>query len=123
MEDFSRELVDVVPSAEELLFDIVIHGGNMTLEELRRIIKKWVSDDAIVDIVIDVFILDGVPGSKESDWRNVHLGLRIPKAVHARIARRPRQKFHRISSGTDIDKGHTDGTLGREGANDGELST
>jgi hypothetical protein len=64
MEDFSRELVDVVPGAEELLFDVLIHGGNMTLEELRQIIKKRVSDDATVDIVIDVLIWMGCLGVK-----------------------------------------------------------
>jgi hypothetical protein len=64
MEDFSRELVDVVPGAEELLFDVVIQGGNMTLEELRQIIKKRVVDDATVDIVIDVLIWMGCLGVK-----------------------------------------------------------
>jgi len=62
LEDFSRELVDVVPSAEELLFDVIIHGGNMTLDELRRIIRKRVSTDATVDIVIDVLIWMGCLG-------------------------------------------------------------
>jgi hypothetical protein len=67
MEDFSRELVDVVPSAEELLFDVVIHGGDMTLEELRQIIKKRVSDDTIVDVVIDVLIWMGCLGVKNQN--------------------------------------------------------
>jgi hypothetical protein len=64
IQDFSRELVDVVPSAEELLFDVVIHGGDMTVEELRQIIKKRVSDDATVDIAIDVLIWMGCLGVK-----------------------------------------------------------
>ena len=64
MEDFSRELVDVVPTAEELLFDMVIHDGDMRLEELRQIIRKRVPDDATVDVVVDVLIWMGCLGVK-----------------------------------------------------------
>jgi hypothetical protein len=64
MEDFSRELSDIVRGADDLLFDIVNHGGDMTLGELRQIIKKRVSDDATIDIVIDVMIWMGCLGVK-----------------------------------------------------------
>jgi hypothetical protein len=64
LEDFSRELVDVVPTAEDLVFDLVIHGGDMKLEQLHQIIRKRVSDDATVDVVIDVLIWMGCMGVK-----------------------------------------------------------
>jgi len=46
---------------------VVIHGGDMTLEELRQIIKKRVSDDTIVDVVIDVLIWMGCLGVKNQN--------------------------------------------------------
>jgi hypothetical protein len=62
LEDFNRELVDVVPSAEELLFDIAIAGSDMTLNELRKTIEKRVSDANTVEVVIDVLIWTGCLG-------------------------------------------------------------
>jgi hypothetical protein len=67
MEDFNRELVDVVPSAEELLFDIVIRGDEMTLEELRQIIRKRVTDPKTIEVVVDVLIWMGCLGVKNSN--------------------------------------------------------
>jgi hypothetical protein len=67
LEDFNRELVDVVPSAEELFFDIVLHGDELTLNELRQVIGKRVNDAKTAEVVIDVLIWTGCLGVKNQN--------------------------------------------------------
>ena len=62
LEDFDRELVDVVPDVEELMFDLVQVHGRISLEELRGIINGRVQDDDRVETIIDVLIWSGCIG-------------------------------------------------------------
>ncbi|MHB8384225.1 MAG: P-loop ATPase, Sll1717 family, partial [Candidatus Binataceae bacterium] len=67
LEDFSRELVDVVPSAEDLLFDIALLGADMTLNDLRGTVRKRVNDFNMIEVVIDVLIWTGCLGVRDQN--------------------------------------------------------
>ena len=60
--DFDRELVDVVPDVEELIFDVVQLGSNISLNELRRTIQNRVDDLSLIDTIVDVLIWTGCIG-------------------------------------------------------------
>jgi hypothetical protein len=62
MEDFDRELTDVVPDAESLLFDLAQLGVHTSLAHLRSVIARKVKDPAVVESVIDVLIWTGCIG-------------------------------------------------------------
>ncbi len=62
LEDFDRELVDVIPDAEELLFDLSHLGKETSLASLRRIISKKVKLPETIEAVIDVLIWTGCIG-------------------------------------------------------------
>jgi hypothetical protein len=62
LEDFDRELVDVVPAAEDLLFDLSHLGKETSLAELRRVIASRVHVPETIDAVIDVLIWTGCIG-------------------------------------------------------------
>ena len=66
LEDFDRELVDVVPDAEELLFELAQLGANTSLSSLRQVISRKVDDPATVEAVIDVLIWTGCIGVRTS---------------------------------------------------------
>jgi hypothetical protein len=61
MEDVSRELTDIVPSAEELLFDITSIGPMSSLGEVKLCIERRVKPE-FVDAVVDVLIWSGCLG-------------------------------------------------------------
>jgi hypothetical protein len=69
LEDFDRELVDVVPDAEALMFDIIQLGAELSLEQLRDVISHRVSDPQTVEAAIDVLIWSGC------------IGVRTPKGI------------------------------------------
>jgi hypothetical protein len=62
LEDFDRELVDVVPTAEELLFDLSRLGKEASLAELRQVIENKVKAPETIEAVIDVLIWTGCIG-------------------------------------------------------------
>jgi hypothetical protein len=62
LEDFDRELTDVVPDAESLLFDLAQLGARTSLAHLRHVIARKVKDPAVVESVIDVLIWTGCIG-------------------------------------------------------------
>ena len=62
LEDFDRELTDVVPDAESLLFDLAQLGARTSLAHLRRIITRKVEDPPVIEFVIDVLIWTGCIG-------------------------------------------------------------
>jgi hypothetical protein len=62
LEDFDRELADVVPDAEELLFELALLGARTSLLKLRQIIQKKVGDATLVEAVIDILIWAGCIG-------------------------------------------------------------
>jgi hypothetical protein len=62
LEDFDRELADVVPDAEELLFELAQLGACTSLSKLRNVIRKKVTDAATLEAVIDVLIWTGCIG-------------------------------------------------------------
>ena len=62
LEDFDRELVDVVPNVEQLLFDIAQIGTKMSLNDLRETISQKVTEPSMVEIIIDVLIWTGCIG-------------------------------------------------------------
>src|SRR6185437_5819393 len=49
LEDFDRELVDIVPSAHDLIFDLVQIGPSFSLSELREAIARRVTGSPIVE--------------------------------------------------------------------------
>ncbi len=64
LEDFDRELADVVPNVELLIFDLLQIGPEMSLAELRAAIARRVTDGTVVETVIDVLIWSGCIGVK-----------------------------------------------------------
>jgi hypothetical protein len=62
LEDFDRELADVVPDAEELLFELAHFGARTSLSKLRQVIQKKVGNEALVEHVIDILIWAGCIG-------------------------------------------------------------
>jgi hypothetical protein len=62
LEDFDRELADVVPDAEELLFELAHFGACTSLSKLRQVIQKKVGNEALVESVIDILIWAGCIG-------------------------------------------------------------
>jgi len=62
LEDFDRELVDVIPDAEELLFDLSQLGKETSLAELRRVIAGRVQVPETIEAVVDVLIWTGCIG-------------------------------------------------------------
>lgn len=67
LEDFDRELVDVVPDAEYLLYDLAQLGKETSLTGLRRIIQTRVNAPETVEAVIDVLIWTGCIGVRDPD--------------------------------------------------------
>ena len=62
LEDFDRELTDIVPDVENLLFDIMQIGTEMSVNDLRRTIRQRVTGSQKIDAVIDVLIWTGCIG-------------------------------------------------------------
>jgi hypothetical protein len=61
LEDVSHELSDIVPEAEDLLYDLTTLGPQTSLADLRSLIQKKVANEKI-DAVIDVLIWSGCIG-------------------------------------------------------------
>ena len=66
LEDFDRELADVVPNAEQLLFNVAQIGTKMSLNDLRETIGQKVTEPPMVDRIIDVLIWTGCIGVQGS---------------------------------------------------------
>ena len=64
LEDFDRELTDVVPGAEELLYEVAQIGAELSLNDLKQTILQRVPTLDIVESVIDVLIWTGCIGVK-----------------------------------------------------------
>jgi hypothetical protein len=67
LEDFDRELTDVVHDAEALLFDLAQLGERTSLAKLRHIIARKVDDPTVIESVIDVLIWTGCIGVLTGD--------------------------------------------------------
>ena len=67
LEDFDRELVDIVPDVEELMFDLVQLGEKVSLAKIRNMIENKVSDPEMVETIIDVLIWTGCIGVQGDD--------------------------------------------------------
>ena len=66
LEDFDRELVDVVPNVEQLLFDVAQIGTKMSLNDLKKTICQKVTEPPMVETIIDVLIWTGCIGVQGS---------------------------------------------------------
>lgn len=62
LEDFDRELTDVVPDAQSLLFDISKLGERTSLTKLKGVIARKVGKPDVAETVIDVLIWTGCVG-------------------------------------------------------------
>jgi hypothetical protein len=62
LEDFDRELADIVPDAKDLLFELALLGERTSLAELRQVIQKKVGKEDLVEPVIDILIWAGCIG-------------------------------------------------------------
>ena len=62
LEDFDRELFDVVPDAEALLYDLSQLGKKTSLSTLNAMIAKKVTQPELVQAVVDVLIWTGCLG-------------------------------------------------------------
>jgi len=62
IEDFDRELADIVPDAKDLLFELTLLGERTSLSKLRQIIRKKVGKETLVEPVIDILIWAGCIG-------------------------------------------------------------
>jgi hypothetical protein len=59
LEDFDRELFDVVPDAEALLYDLSQLGTRTSLSDLNAIVARKVAKPELVQAVVDVLIWTG----------------------------------------------------------------
>ena len=62
LEDFDRELADIVPDAKHLLFELSLFGKHTSLSKLRHVIEKKVGKEPLVEPVIDILIWAGLVG-------------------------------------------------------------
>ncbi len=62
LEDFDRELFDVVPDAEALLYDLSQLGTRTSLSDLNAIVARKVAKPELVQAVVDVLIWTGCLG-------------------------------------------------------------
>jgi hypothetical protein len=62
LEDFDRELADIVPDAKNLLFDLALLGERTSLLMLRQVVREKVGKDSLVESVIDILIWAGCVG-------------------------------------------------------------
>jgi hypothetical protein len=67
LEDFDQELVDVVPHADKLIFDIAQLGAEMSLGALREVIGLRVAESKTIEAVIDVLVWSGCIGVRTGD--------------------------------------------------------
>ena len=67
LEDFDRELADVVPDVEELMFELVQLGERMSLATLRGTIERRVSAPETVETIVDVLIWMGCIGVQRGE--------------------------------------------------------
>lgn len=73
LEDFDRELMDIVPDAEQLMFDIVQLGDGISLQSLRSVIATRVGKSADVEGVIDVLIWTGRIGIQKAQGETMYI--------------------------------------------------
>jgi hypothetical protein len=62
LEDFDRELTDIVPDAKHLLWDLSRLGKRTSLSKLRDMIEDKIGKKALVEPVIDILIWAGCIG-------------------------------------------------------------
>jgi hypothetical protein len=62
LEDFDRELADIVPDAKDLLFELAVLGERISLSKLRQVIQTKVGKEPLVETVIDILIWAGCIG-------------------------------------------------------------
>jgi hypothetical protein len=62
LEDFDRELTDIVPDAKNLLFELSLLGERTSLSQLRQVIQTKVGKPTLVEPVIDILIWAGCIG-------------------------------------------------------------
>jgi hypothetical protein len=62
LEDFDRELTDIVPDAKNLLFDLSLLGERTSLSQLRQVIGTKVGKPTLVEPVIDILVWAGCIG-------------------------------------------------------------
>ena len=62
LEDFDRELFDVVPDAEALLYDLSQLGKRTSLSSLNAMVAKKVTKPELAQAVVDVLIWTGLSG-------------------------------------------------------------
>ena len=67
LEDFDRELLDVVPEVEELMFDLLQLGTEFSLGALRSAVSNRARDKGAVETVIDVLIWTGSIGVRNGE--------------------------------------------------------
>jgi hypothetical protein len=62
LEDFDRELADIVPDAKHLLFEVSLLGDRTSLSKLRQVVRAKVGKETLVEPVIDILIWAGCIG-------------------------------------------------------------
>ena len=62
LEDFDRELFDVVPDAGALLYDFSQLGSSTSLAKLGAVIAQKITDSGLISTVVDVLIWTGCLG-------------------------------------------------------------
>lgn len=62
LEDFDRELADIVPDAKHLLFELSLLGDRISFSKLRQVVRAKVGKETLVEPVIDILIWAGCIG-------------------------------------------------------------
>jgi hypothetical protein len=66
IEDLDREIADLVSNGEDLLFEIIQSGDNLTAAKLRYIVSKTLKSQEAVEKLIEVMLWNGSLGVDEA---------------------------------------------------------
>jgi hypothetical protein len=62
LEDFDREIADIIPDGSSLLFEILINQEKLTADKLRYVCKKKIQNKDLIEKFIEVLIWSGALG-------------------------------------------------------------
>jgi len=66
LEDLDREIADLVPDAQNFLFEILQHHEGLTPDKLRYLAGKSIADAEMIEKLIDVMVWNGSLGIRTS---------------------------------------------------------
>ncbi|WP_232474076.1 nucleoside 2-deoxyribosyltransferase [Sphingomonas sp. MA1305] len=98
LEDLDREIVDLLPSGAELLFELLTQGDDLTPEKFRYYCGKAIPDREDVDRLLDIMIWNGSIGVIENEvvryifdtgYKRQYLSVKIKNNPQVRLTIHP----------------------------------